>query len=168
MASKHWVVLGWAFLLACGGSQTKAETPESESAFDELEPAEEKVVEAPQEPPPSGRVSEMGRRPPPIPEAWELKQSDCDALEKKYEQLLLAVEIEKLEKRKLNEKQRATAEKNVQITAKEGARNWLRACNDIVGTVQVKGRWDCAYKATTLDRFKGCMDGKFDAEFRDQ
>jgi hypothetical protein len=112
----------------------------------------------------SGPVSEMGDRAPPIPEAWELHQRDCDGLAVKYEKLLLDVEMEKLEKRNIKDKQRATAEKNVQATAKEGARNWLRACEDIVGTIQVKTRWDCAHKATNLDRFKGCMDGKFDGE----
>lgn len=155
-------------LTACGGSQPepKAAEPDPFAEVDEMYEVVEEEPEESTEPrsSSSGPVSEMGDRAPPIPEAWELHQRDCDALSVKYEKLLLDVEMEKLEKRNLKDKQRATAEKNVQATAKEGARNWLQACEDIVGTVQVKSRWDCADKATTLDRFKGCMDGKFDGE----
>jgi hypothetical protein len=160
-------VLGVVVLAACGGAKPEPETPASESAFDDVAAEPEENAEDPVDEPPGsdGPVSEMGDRPPPIPEAWELHQRDCDALGVKYEQLLLTVETEKLEARKLNEKQRATAEQNVRATAKQGAQNWMNACGDIVGTIQVKARWDCAYQATTLDRFKGCMDGKFDAEF---
>ena len=161
------LVVGMASLLACGGTQEKPETPEPEPMVEDVqsEPDPEDI-DTPQ-PAPTEPVSEMGDRPPPIPEAWEPRQSDCDELAEKYEELLLAVEMEKLEKRKLQEKYRASAEKNVQSTAKKGAQNWLDACQEIVGTVQSKPRWDCAFKASTLDRFNGCMDGKYDAELHD-
>lgn len=168
MARRIALASGLALLAACGGSQPepKAAEPDPFAEVDEMyEVVEEEPEESTQPRSSSSEpVSEMGDRAPPIPEAWELHQRDCDALSVKYEKLLLDVEMEKLEARNLKDKQRATAEKNVQATAKEGARNWLNACEDIVGTIQVKARWDCAHKATTLDRFKGCMDGKFDGE----
>ncbi len=167
MVRRIALAMGLASLVACGGSQPepKAAEPDPFEEVDQMyEVVDEEPGESTQPRSTSGPVSEMGDRAPPIPEAWELHQRDCDALSVKYEKLLLDVEMEKLEKRNLKDKQRATAEKNVQATAKEGARNWLQACGDIVGTIQVKERWDCAHKATTLDRFKGCMDGKFDGE----
>jgi hypothetical protein len=168
MARRVAVAVGVAFLVACGGSQQKPETPEPEPMVEESEPMPEEPSEEPEEAPPSGPVSEMGDRPPPVPEAWEPSQADCDDLGAKYEGLLLAVEMEKLEKRNLKPKQKEAAEKNVRITAKQGAQNWLQACQEIVGSVQFKPRWDCAFKALTLDRFNGCMKGKFDDENRDQ
>ncbi|HNS96371.1 MAG TPA: hypothetical protein PKL73_05410 [Polyangiaceae bacterium] len=157
--------MGFVMLVGCGGGKPEPSTPASTSDYDEMATeSESEPEETSASSHSSAPVSEMGERPPPIPEAWELHQRDCDALGAKYEQLLLAVELEKLEARKLNEKQRGAAEQNVRGTAKQGAENWMRACEGIVGTVQVKSRWDCAYRANTLDRFKGCMDGKYDRE----
>lgn len=151
-----------ALLVGCGGGQTKPAAPEP----DPVEEAAEQEEEAAPEPAATstGPVSEFGERPPPIPEAWELKQGDCDALAGKYEQLLLALEMKKLEERNIQQKYRASAESNVKDTAKKGADTWKKACDEIVGTVQPKNRWECAYAATTFERFTGCLDGKFDNE----
>ena len=114
---------------------------------------------------PAGPVSEFGNdRPQPIPEAWELNPGDCDKFGQKYEELLLAREMEKLEKRNLKPKFRPSAEANVRDTAKRGANTWKAACAEILGTVQRRPRWECAYAATTFERFEGCLDGKFDSE----
>ncbi len=173
MTRKIALFVGISLLMACGGGQQKPETPEDEPMFDEstldeqLSTDEQPSIddeESKAEHASTGPVSEFGDRPPPIPEDWELKQRDCDELVKKYEQLLLVVEMEKLEKRKLQPKYRPAAEKNVRKTAKTGAQNWMQACQDIVGTIQSKERWECAYQAGTLDRFTGCLDGKFEDE----
>ena len=160
------VVGGLVFVMACGGSQDKPDTPkpEPEPMADAPEPEPEPEPAEPEDSSPPERVSEMGDRPPPVPESWEPKMRHCEELAEKYEELLLADEMEKLEKRKLAEKHRPSAEKNVRNAAKKGADNWLQACKDIVGTVQHKPRWDCALQASSIERFNGCMDGKYDAD----
>jgi hypothetical protein len=160
MVRKLSMIAGWGLLVACGGAQPEPKVAEPDP-FAEVDEMYEVVDDTEQEsrPSTSGPVSEMGDRAPPTPEAWELHQRDCDALSTKYETLLLNSEMEKLEKRNVKEKQRAQAEKNARQTAAQGARNWLSACEDIVGTIQPKERWDCAYKAGTLERFKDCLDG---------
>lgn len=169
MARRLVLAVGTAFLLACGGAQQKPKAPEPDPMTEEMDAESEPETEEADvpDPAPTEPVSEMGDRPPPIPEAWEPKLQDCEELAEKYEELLLAAEMEKLEKRNLQQKFRASAEQNVRNTAKKGAQTWLQACEDIVGTVQSKPRWGCAFQATTLERFNGCMDGKYDAELED-
>ena len=153
---------GVALLVGCGGGQAKPESPpEPSMEQDDTESTPEAIEEEEAPPAPTGRVSMMGSDlPPPVPEDWELKQRDCDDLGAKYETLLRDKELEKLEARKLTGKQLETARNNVAKTAAEGARNWMQACAEIVGTIQNKGDWECAFKATTLDQFHTCLHTK--------
>lgn len=173
VAAGFFLALALGAVGGCGGSQSSPKTAESEESVDDpaTEPAAQssEAETSPYEASSSressdGRVSEMGEMAPPVPEAWELGPSVCQDLRSSYESLMLEDEMAKVEKRNPTQKQRKSMENNAHNVSKQGADNWYRACQDIVGTIQVRERWDCAGKATTLERFKGCIDGKFDAE----
>lgn len=171
VAASIFLVFALGVVAGCGGSQSSPKTAQSESEDSFIDPAGEssEAEESPYEASSSRessdtRVSEMGEMAPPVPEAWELRPSVCQDLRSSYESLMLQDEMAKVEKRNPTEKQRKSMESNAHNVSKQGADNWYRACQDIVGTIQVRERWDCAGKATTLERFKGCIDGKFDAE----
>jgi hypothetical protein len=117
--------------------------------------------------PGTGSTSEFVNRPEPVPEDWTAAHADCVELGAQYESLLRQVELDKLEKRKLSDKQKQASMKTVEMTVKQGASSWLTACEEIVGKIQVRARWRCAAKATNIERFNGCMDGKFDQESGD-
>ena len=157
-----WVLA--ACWVGCGGAKAEPETTASRPLGDEESEQPEEQADEPQHDRSSGRVSELGNSQPPLPEDWELRQRDCDAIGAKHRRLLLASELEKVEQGGVGERHRAAAEQNARDAAAQGTQNWMTACESVVGTYQNKGRWDCAYKATTLARLEGCLDGRFEAE----
>ncbi len=155
-------------IAACGASKAKPETPPSN---DVESPGSEESEAMPEDDPAEPKSSKKaagagaGNSQAYVPMDWQVGRADCEAMAHKYRALIRKVEMEKLEKQKVTAKVRPQAEKNVEQAVEKGVSNWLTACQEIVGTTQVRGRWDCAYKADSVDRFKGCMDGKFDTEF---
>jgi hypothetical protein len=152
-----------ALLAACGGAPPPPPKATAEPAAEpQAAPAEDKSAEptAPSEAPAPKDDRPMQ------PEDWSPSQTDCSALQAQYERLLLQVEMDKIAGKKMTDKLKAAAVKNAHDVAKKGAENWGAACDKIVGSHQQRFRWQCAAKATTLDRFKGCMDGRADAEAR--
>lgn len=89
---------------------------------------------------------------------------DCDTLTANYEKLLRRDEVAKLEKKKLPKKVYERAKEQVEEVVVQGTASWRNQCGGIVGTIQVRSRIKCAEKADTIERFDGCMDGKFDGE----
>lgn len=154
-------------LLSCGGTGEPARAPEPAPNVEDDQGADRPVSE---EGPPEGQANQRpatpstGPPPPPVPEAFEINYRDCSELHAKYENLLRQDEMEKLENKKLPAKVQQTALEEVEKIIKEGADQWLKQCHGIVGTVQVRSRWQCAHDATDLEGFNGCVDEKSDDE----
>jgi hypothetical protein len=163
-------------LAACGGDKKNADDA---SSFDGDQPADDNLMEQADSlgeeggddsgDDGSGEVSSDG---PTIEKRKKKKKAreqdyllmyrDCKALAGTYGRAYENDELKKLEKQRFNEKQLANAQNNVKKAAREAADNWFSACESIVDSPFLYTRLSCAMKASTIQRFNDCWDGKVD------
>lgn len=166
------IILALAFA-ACGGDKKKADDA---SSFDDSAPADDTLMAQAEalsddsSDEPSGDVDSDGpeierkKRKQPRDQDYIISYRDCKALAGNYGRAWESDERKKLEGRRFNDKQLATAQNNVKNAAREAADNWLSACESIVDSPFLYTRLSCAMKSKTIERFNDCWDGKVDAE----
>lgn len=138
---------------ACGGATPPPQEPEPVAS---PEVAAEPEAEPPKAPAPSPAPT-----PEPDdhePESWQPARSDCEILASRYERLLHKREMDALEQKKLAPKIKEAARADVERVVREGAENWMSACEQIVGSTQPRQYWDCARHAKSVDEFHSCMN----------
>lgn len=159
---------GGLCLGACSGGQSKPEDATEPSLTDDetdTQPKREMRVvhgDAPEDEP--GDESEDEPEPdtdaPAPSDDYDMTYRDCKALAGTYYRAWRKAEMDKLEGKSFKPKLYETAKKNVDKAAQEAGDNWLKECEGTVGTPYLYSRLKCALKATTIDRFNECLDGK--------
>lgn len=162
------------FVAACASTGAEAKAPEGEPAAAEepagpAQSAPAGPAAVPDEPAAAATpAATRDTRPPPVPDDYEMTYGDCQALGARYEGLLRTQEFDKLNRKKLPPKVFAKAQDQVEGVVQKGTEQWMNQCRGIVGTVQIKSRLKCAVDAGSLERFNGCMDGKYDEREKEE
>lgn len=155
-----------ALLLACSGSQKPEDKPKPDwdpMEMEKLGDGSESGGDGASSDHGSGsdKPAPLNRDKSPTQEGdYDLTVSDCRALADVYRGAWLGEEMEKLNAKKLKEKQFQQAEAQVKKSAEEAAENWYGACEGIAGSPFIHSRLKCATKSKTVQRFNDCWDGK--------